>query len=223
MGEVKTDNEAISNLDDAIRLDPGSNGASTGWVYAGSAYVGRAQLRYLIKGDLVGTESDLKAAILTGAPIMRADAHFYYGLLSARRGEWKSAVEHFDQAWTLRPQMVELYVYSKEAWLLATCPDAQVRDASKAEALALKAISSDADNAGAYEALAAAHARAGRFDDAVGAQNKAIQTYVRTHGNKDSSEVRDLREELSTLQRHEPLTAGPETWWYSPLRDGKRD
>jgi hypothetical protein len=61
------------------------------------------------------------------------------------------------------------------AWLLATCPDARIRNSERAVKLAEEAVQrSDRKHASYLDTLAAAYAAAGRFDDAVRAQQEAL-------------------------------------------------
>jgi tetratricopeptide (TPR) repeat protein len=72
------------------------------------------------------------------------------------------------------------------AWVWATCPDAKFRDAKKAVELATKACESTGNEDGMYlDTLAAAYAEAGRFADAVKAQEKALAdpAYAKRYGD----------------------------------------
>jgi tetratricopeptide (TPR) repeat protein len=62
------------------------------------------------------------------------------------------------------------------AWLLATCPVEKFRDAKSAVHLATQVCEASESREGMFlDTLAAAHASAGRFDDAVKAQVKALE------------------------------------------------
>jgi Flp pilus assembly protein TadD len=61
------------------------------------------------------------------------------------------------------------------AWVLATCPDAEVRNGRKAVTHAEKAVELTERKSGAYlDTLAAAYAEARRFDDAIRVQQEAL-------------------------------------------------
>ena len=84
------------------------------------------------------------------------------------------------------------------AWVLATNKDASVRDATKAVWLAerLCAVAGN-QQAGALDVLAAAYAEAGRFNDAVGAAQKAIELATAA-GQQDLA--RRIQERLKLYQ-----------------------
>jgi serine/threonine protein kinase/TPR repeat protein len=61
------------------------------------------------------------------------------------------------------------------AWLLATCPDAAVRDSAKAEKYEEEAVAAtNRKDPATLDTLAAAYAEAGKFAEAIAAQNEAI-------------------------------------------------
>jgi Flp pilus assembly protein TadD len=61
------------------------------------------------------------------------------------------------------------------AWLLATCPEAAVRDPSRAVALARKALGVKPDEPNTWNSLGAALYRDERFREAIDALHKAEQ------------------------------------------------
>jgi tetratricopeptide (TPR) repeat protein len=88
-------------------------------------------------------------------------------------GQYAAALAAIDEAIRLAPN-VPLYQLQK-ASLLATCPADLVRDGKAAVEIARKAIEqTNQPSSGDYAVLAAAYAEAGRFDEAVRAQEKAI-------------------------------------------------
>jgi protein O-mannosyl-transferase len=60
------------------------------------------------------------------------------------------------------------------AWVLATNPDAKVRNGTEAVSDALLAAQTDGSDPIVWDTLAAAYAEIGRFDEAVKAADKAI-------------------------------------------------
>jgi len=59
------------------------------------------------------------------------------------------------------------------AWLLATCPDANLRDGQQALSIATRVVQQNRSAAN-LDTLAAAYAETGRFSDAVHVQEQAI-------------------------------------------------
>ena len=100
--------------------------------------------------------------------------------------------------------------YQSIAWLMATCPDAQFRDAKRAVAAAEKAIRLDGDGDHRYvETLAAAHASAGNFAEAQRLQKKVIEM-------APEAVAEGCRARLREYERDRPFRQSPrtarETW-----------
>lgn len=87
------------------------------------------------------------------------------------------------------------------AWLLATASDPGVRDPDRAIALARKAVA-EAPSASWFDTLAAALATSGRFEDAVNAQQQALEVLEEEAANGRNTEAR-RSEFLGRLARYE--------------------
>jgi tetratricopeptide (TPR) repeat protein len=114
------------------------------------------------------------------AAAMARRAEAWIGCGNARR-----ALADLDEAIATDP----LYgpAYRQKAWLLATHPDVGVRDAKAAIDAGKKATELLKDAGGeAWEALAAAYAAAGEFNDAISWQKKASADtgYVKETGDR---------------------------------------
>lgn len=102
-----------------------------------------------------------------------AEAHAQLARLAVRRDDYVEAIARYRRAIETRPDLpgprVDL------ARLLTTCPRAELRDGAQAVAL-LEPLLEGAhrDNPAVWDALAAAHAEAGRLDQAVRAARKAV-------------------------------------------------
>jgi tetratricopeptide (TPR) repeat protein len=152
--------KAIAEYDQVIRFDPQS----------ADAYNNRG-LAWTKKGEYDKAIADYTEAIRLDPQDARA--YNNRGVAWKRKGNYHEAIANYTEAIRLDPESP--IRYSTLAWLLATCPDGQYRDGAKAVQLAGKACELT-DYTDAYNLcwLAAAHAEAGNFDDAVAWQRKAL-------------------------------------------------
>ncbi len=99
------------------------------------------------------------------------------GVFWSERGEYDRALAVYEEL--LRDDPENLGALNNLAWLLATCPEAKLRDGKRAVELAARAcqltlrLSGDL-NSSYLDTLAAAHAEAGDFETAVEVQREAI-------------------------------------------------
>ncbi len=94
--------------------------------------------------------------------------------LHVRRGEHAAAVVDHLRASELDPG--NAYTHSDLAWIWATCPNEGVRDGKRALESARKACElTDWKKAECLDALAAAHAESGRFEEAVQWAERALE------------------------------------------------
>ena len=100
-------------------------------------------------------------------------ANFYLAVLRENAGFYKDATVHLEAALQINPNSAD--ALNRLAWILATCPDATVRNGARAVKLAERACELSQEQNPLYlTTLAAAYAEAGRFDDAVSTTQKAI-------------------------------------------------
>jgi tetratricopeptide (TPR) repeat protein len=93
--------------------------------------------------------------------------------------------------------------YNNLAWLLATCPDASVRDGAKAIELAQQAVKlSGGKDPGFLDTLAAAYAEAGHFFQAVETARKAL---VLAKQQKQQLLVHSLRARIALYEAGKPF------------------
>lgn len=101
------------------------------------------------------------------------EAHFNLALALVQTGHAAEAIPHYRAVLRLKPGFVP--GMEKLAWLLATNPDAGLRDGAESLRLAnLAAQSGQPADAGLWDVLAAAYAETGKFTEAADAAGKAL-------------------------------------------------
>jgi tetratricopeptide (TPR) repeat protein len=114
------------------------------------------------------------------------DAHYNLGCALFQKGRMDEAIIQYQKALQIEPDNVE--ALNNLAWVLATCPQASLRNGNKAVALAQRANQLTGDgNPVVLGTLAAAYAEAGRFNDAMRSAQKAIEL-ARAAGQQDMVE-----------------------------------
>jgi protein O-mannosyl-transferase len=102
-----------------------------------------------------------------------APAHNNLGIALLKLGRLDEAIAHFKKSLEIRPDQVE--IQNNLAWLLATSPQASLRNGSLAVELAQRANQlAGAKNPNFLCTLAAAYAEAGRFSEAVETAQRAL-------------------------------------------------
>jgi len=90
------------------------------------------------------------------------------------QGQWAEAVRGYRAALDLAPQ--DVVTLHRLAWLLATCPDDVVRNGTEALSLAQRACHlTDRNDPLALDALAAAHAEQGHYQQAEATIDAALR------------------------------------------------
>jgi tetratricopeptide (TPR) repeat protein len=103
-----------------------------------------------------------------------ARAHNNLGKALLQKGRVDEAIAHFQKALEINP--VEPAVQNNLAWLLATCPQASLRNGNEAVELARQANElTGGKNPVILNTLAAAFAEAGRFSEAVETAQRALR------------------------------------------------
>ncbi len=217
------DNLAIANFSEAIRLKPGNSMAyyNRGNVYSDKGDYDKAIADYSEaihfepdyiaayndRANAYGYKGDLDKAIADETEALRLNSDFvqaYHarGVFYDRKGDYAKAAADFNEAIRLKLDFVE--AYNHLAWLLAVCPDANVRNGEYAVQYALKACDlSDWKNDSLLSALAAAYAEAGRFDEAVKWQNKYLESdYLQSNPSNDTPEK--ARQRLHLYEQNKP-------------------
>lgn len=152
--------QAVTDYNEALKLKSDDAAALLG---RGTAYLGMEESQKAL--------ADLDSAV-------RLDAK--NANIRARRGDcrqhlrmWDQAADDYRQAIKMAPESP--VGYRGAAWLMATCPEAKIRNANLAVRTAQKAVDlSGGGDIAALDALAAALADAGQFDAAIETLTKAI-------------------------------------------------
>ena len=115
------------------------------------------------------------------------------------KGELNRTVEDFTAALRIKPDHAP--ALNDRAWVLATAPDARLRDGPRAVRLADKLVSLQ-DDAYTRDTLAAAYAEAGRFADAVSAQERSL-AMGRAEG-WSAEHIADVEDRLRLYRQSQP-------------------
>jgi hypothetical protein len=122
------------------------------------------------------------------------------GVCRKVQGDLQQAQSDYETALHLQPDNPRAYNYL--AWLLATHPDGRIRDGKYAVEVAEKMVSILTKPVpAAIDTLAAAYAEAGRFEDAIATQQKAIALL---QGQGKDADIADYTKRLKSYQSHKP-------------------
>jgi tetratricopeptide (TPR) repeat protein len=176
-------NEALADFDAVLRLRPKDV----------AALLARATIR--IENEQPKTAIiDLDTAL--GVDPDNAEAYCMRGKIREDEGEYKLALYDFDNA--MRRESDNVMALNCLAWLLATAPDAAMRDGKRATEAALRAVKlEDAKQWDTIDTLAAALAETGKFAAAIRSQEEAIRL-------APAEEHEDLKSRLALYQSHKP-------------------
>jgi protein O-mannosyl-transferase len=153
----------------------------------------------LRRGDLSEAKLHCEAALRINPN--NAEAHNNLALVFSRTGRVSEAVVHWKRSLEIHP--ANLNARCNLAWVLATAPDSSLRDGRGALEL-VKAVSlaSGHANAAVLRILAAAYAESGRYAEAIGAAQEALQLAV-AQGNNAFAE--NLRLSLASYEANRPV------------------
>ncbi len=215
--QEKGDKEkALADADEALRLRPGLPVAirTRALLLAEDGRLDEAagQLEKLLRLDPNDTLTRLQLgdlqvgwkpaqAVETFSTVLVAEPHQWQALRGRgdaylNLGRQAEAIADYEKALTLQPE--DHSILNNFAWVLATSPDAKLRDGRRAVRLATAACEATGYKA-AYilSTLAAAYAETGDFPSAVNWSAKAVQIGDRRYGGS-------LKKELESYKAHKP-------------------
>ena len=138
--------------------------------------------------------------------------HVLRGNCRAATGQYDKALADFDEALRLDPE--DHGACNAASWFRATCKEAKYRDGKQAVALADKVCRrTDWKNSGSIDTLAAAHAEAGNFDEAVRWEKRAIEF-------APPASKKEMAERLALYESHKPY---PRRWTRRQENEGLID
>jgi tetratricopeptide (TPR) repeat protein len=152
--------DALPHFQKALELNPDS-------------VVAHSDLGYLLlrKGRVDESFAQLQKALEIEPNY--AAAHFNLANTLLQKGRIDEAVFHLQKVLAIDPSDAE--AQKNLAWVLATCPDARIRDGAKAVELAESADLAESRDPTIATTLAAAYAETGRFADAIRTAERALQ------------------------------------------------
>ncbi len=129
------------------------------------------------------------------------EAHYYLGVALAMKGRRAEGLAHWRQALLKEPDNVQ--VLNEIAWVLATAPEAALRNGSEAVSLAEHAVKlTSAREPVVLGTLAAAYAETGRYGQAIETEQRAADLAAR-QGNAPLAE--SLNQRLTLFERKTPI------------------
>ena len=163
---------------------------------------GNLGLLLLKQGQYQEAETHLREALRLDPDY--AKTHHNLGALLLTQGQYQEAVKHLREAINLSPNMVS--ALNDLAWIYATHPRSDLRNAVEAVRLAEQACQLSGRKIPAYlDTLAAAYAEAGRFAEAVTTAEKAIQL---AGANGHSQLAAQIQAHLDRYQQGRPYRQG---------------
>jgi protein O-mannosyl-transferase len=133
-----------------------------------------------------------------------AEAHYMLGMIFLKKGEASQAIDHLQA--TLKSQSDNADARNALAWVLATSPDASIRNGAKAVELAQRANAlSGGTNPVFLGTLAAAYAETGHFPEAVATARQALQLAASQNNARAAAIITALQEQLKSYEAGSPF------------------
>ena len=151
--------EAMVHYEEALRLQP----------YYADAYYNRGNVLFA-KGRIDEAIADWEKALELQPN--DADSHTGLGNALLRKGSLREAIAHYETALALAPE--DPHSRNNIAWVLATAPDASIRNGARAVGFAQEAVQLSGGREPRFlRTLAAACAESGQFSEAVAVARQA--------------------------------------------------
>jgi tetratricopeptide (TPR) repeat protein len=178
--------EAIRDLESVIKLNPGFVGT----------YTNRAAV-YVAKGEIDKAFGDYNRAIEIDPN--SAEAHAGRASVYIEKKKYAEALDDLEKLAQLNPKRLDVALNSV-AWLHATCPEPHLRNGQKAIDEATKVCElTQWKNWDYIDTLAAAHAEAGNFDQAIGYQKRALSM-----AQDEPDVMKEAQQRLDLYEKHKP-------------------
>jgi protein O-mannosyl-transferase len=130
-----------------------------------------------------------------------AEAHYNLGNALLQKGRTEEAISQYQEALQIKP--TDSTIQNSLAWLLATCPQASLRNGNKAVELAERANElTGGENTIILHTLAAALAEAGQFTEAIKTAQHALQL---AKAQSNTRLARQLQIEMKLYQAGNPF------------------
>jgi Flp pilus assembly protein TadD len=185
--------EAIAHFQKALQIQPQN------W----EAHGNLASVLFYQKGRADEAMAHCQKALETSPDL--AQAHIILGHILLQQGRDAEAMSHYQKVLQTEPDSP--IVLNNIGWILATSPDANLRNGAQAVRYAKRACDMTKDSVPPFvRDLAAAYAEAGRFDEAVAAAQRA-GALASAGGQLDVLE--ETRKELDLYLAHQPYHRPP--------------
>jgi len=139
-----------------------------------------------------------------------AGAHRARGMIHFAARDWTKSAEDLARAADLTPDWPELH--NQAAWLLATHPVRERRDAGRAVALAQKAVELDPNEHTYWNTLGVARYRAGQWNDAIEALTRSTDLAHGQYEGFDTFVLAMAHWQLGNKQKARTLYASARRW-----------
>jgi tetratricopeptide (TPR) repeat protein len=170
------------------------------------------------KGDFTRALDDYAKAI----EIEPGNAKAYYGrggLYNDHLKEYDKALDDYNKAIEIDPKYT--LAYNNLAWLLAMCPDSEIRDPTRAVQLAQKAVQLDSKNGGHWNTLGVAQYRAGNWPEAIDALQKSNQILKGSHYSFNAFFLAMAHRQLGNQEKAQQFYQQAVTWMQKNMQDNE--